>query len=677
MSYQLSKRGLKVVQVGCDPKHDSTRLLLGGKSQTTVLEYMGSGNGEPGDTVAVGKNGVVCIEAGGPEPGVGCAGRGILTAFNFIESNGLVGADTDVMIYDVLGDVVCGGFAVPLRKKYADAVFIVTSGEFMSLYAANNVLRGIRNFDGDGCRVAGLVLNRRGNEGEVEYVENFADAVGLPIISVIPRSNDFSVSESEGKTISERFPDSEGSAAMGRIASVIEGLREGDGALYPADPLDDGDLDKVAKGIRVVRDRRRDADVRILAVSERETLRSCGAAMAALCCTEIEDADVVVHGPLSCHYLFSGGYDSAMISEDRAHRVKSIGERMFCTDLTDRSSIFGGRKELEAVLRSRATAGSRLIFAVTTCVPGIIGDDVEGICTSVSDETGVRIIPVLADGILNGGVIQGHDIALSAITSLVDMNVRPEPDAVNIIGYECNPDRTMMAVDDTDRLVKGLGLRINCLFLHENTVEDMANLRRGAVDLMYSGAVGNRRALRFLEERVGIPGYPEPLPAGISNTLRWIEDFGRSIGVPENRRRQLAETFSGEAEKFRSIYGGRLKGMRCILYFNTWSEIDWVIEILGILGVDIASICCPTENKWNLVEERMVERAGAPVIYDVDFDDFKKIIESEKPDMALGNNLMMSQISIPHYSLRRPRTGIRSVFEYAKRIVRMMEVSGL
>ncbi len=665
------------MQVGCDPKHDSTRLLLGGRSQTTVLEYMDSKGGEPGDTVAVGKNGVVCIEAGGPEPGVGCAGRGILTAFNFIESNGLVDADTDVMVYDVLGDVVCGGFAVPLRRKYADAVFIVTSGEFMSLYAANNVLKGIRNFDGDRCRVAGLILNRRGNKGEVEYVGNFADAVGLPIVSVIPRSDDFSISESEGKTVSERFPDSEGSAAMEKIASVIEGLRNGDGTLYPADPLDDEDLDKVAKGIRIVRNRRHGKGERALAVSERETLRSCGASMAALCCTGIEDADVVVHGPLSCHYFFSGGYDSAMMSEDRARRVKSVGERMFCTDLTDRSSIFGGGRELETLLRSRAAAGSRLIFAVTTCVPGIIGDDVEGICASVSEETGARIVPVLADGILNGGATQGRDIALSAITSLVDMGVRPEPDAVNIIGYDCSPDRTIMAVDDTERLIGGLGLRINCLFLHENTAGDVANLRRGAANLMYSSAVGNKRALRFLEERTGIPGYAEPLPVGISNTLRWMEDFGRHMGVPEDSRHRLADIFAREAEAFKGTYGGRLEGSRCILYFNTWSEIDWVIEILGILGVKIDSVCCPAENKWNLVEEQMVERAGVPVRYDVDFDEFRNIIGSERPDMALGNNLMMSQVPIPHYSLRRPRTGIRSAFEYAKRIVRMMEVSGL
>ena len=160
ISYQLSGEGFKVAQIGCDPKHDTTRLLLGGKTQTTVLDHINSDSKNADDTISVGKNGILCIETGGPEPGVGCAGRGILTAFNFMENNKVISKDTDIMLYDVLGDVVCGGFAVPLRRKYANAVFIVTSGEFMSLYAANNVLKGIRNFDFDKRRVAGLILKK-------------------------------------------------------------------------------------------------------------------------------------------------------------------------------------------------------------------------------------------------------------------------------------------------------------------------------------------------------------------------------------------------------------------------------------------------------------------------------------------------------------------------------------
>ncbi|MBO4568615.1 MAG: AAA family ATPase, partial [Candidatus Methanomethylophilaceae archaeon] len=237
ISYLLSKKGLKVAQIGCDPKHDSTRLLLGGKTQLTILDYLGSESGKDGkDVISKGKNGVICMETGGPEPGVGCAGRGILTAFDFIKENSKVPEDTDVVIYDVLGDVVCGGFAVPLRKQYANVVFIVTSGEFMSLYAANNVLKGIRNFDNGDSRLAGLILNSRGNENEYAYVKNFADAVGLPIVATIPRSKLFSTAESNGMTVSEMFPDSEETRSYGAVVDVIENEVKGVSALHPASP---------------------------------------------------------------------------------------------------------------------------------------------------------------------------------------------------------------------------------------------------------------------------------------------------------------------------------------------------------------------------------------------------------------------------------------------------------
>jgi nitrogenase iron protein len=191
VSAALALAGACVLQVGCDPKQDSTRLLLEGRRVTTVLDYLRST--EPGDrtlasVVHPGFSGVACVEAGGPEPGVGCAGRGILSALDLLESLGVSENRYDVVLYDVLGDVVCGGFAVPLRERYADFIYIVTSGEFMSLYAANNILRGVRNFEERGLRMAGIILNGRGLPGEDDRVRRFADAVYLPVVASIPRS---------------------------------------------------------------------------------------------------------------------------------------------------------------------------------------------------------------------------------------------------------------------------------------------------------------------------------------------------------------------------------------------------------------------------------------------------------------------------------------------------------
>ena len=185
--------------------------------------------------------GVGCIEAGGPRPGVGCAGRGIISAFEFLDRN-KVKENYDIVLYDVLGDVVCGGFAVPIRREYADTIFLVTSGEFMALYAANNILRGVRNFDGDRHRrVAGILYNRRNVAGEDQRVERFAEAVGLPVCAVVPRSDAFARAEEKKCTVVELGGDGPEREVFLRLADeVCRGME-----LYEAKPLSDEDLESV------------------------------------------------------------------------------------------------------------------------------------------------------------------------------------------------------------------------------------------------------------------------------------------------------------------------------------------------------------------------------------------------------------------------------------------------
>lgn len=140
----LAESGKKVMVVGCDPKADSTRLLLGGLAQRTVLDTLR----ETGDSIELpnilrdGYLGIKCVESGGPEPGVGCAGRGIITSINLLERLGADTEELDYVFYDVLGDVVCGGFAMPIREGKAKEIYIVASGEVMALYAANNISKG-------------------------------------------------------------------------------------------------------------------------------------------------------------------------------------------------------------------------------------------------------------------------------------------------------------------------------------------------------------------------------------------------------------------------------------------------------------------------------------------------------------------------------------------------------
>ena len=212
LSSAFAKKGLTVLQIGCDPKADSTSLLLGGRRLTTVLELVRAGKPFTlEDMVTRGSMGVLCVEAGGPVPGLGCAGRGIITALEALEEKGAYEVyKPDVVIYDVLGDVVCGGFTMPMRKGYADKVYIVTSGENMSIYAAANIAMAVENFKTrDYAQLGGIILNRRNVRDEDAKAETLAADFSTEVIARINRSELFERCEAEHKTMVELFPDSE------------------------------------------------------------------------------------------------------------------------------------------------------------------------------------------------------------------------------------------------------------------------------------------------------------------------------------------------------------------------------------------------------------------------------------------------------------------------------------
>ena len=190
----LAELGKKVMIIGCDPKADSTRLILHSKAQNTIMEMAAQAGTvediELEDVLKVGFGDVRCVESGGPEPGVGCAGRGVITAINFLEEEGAYEDDLDFVFYDVLGDVVCGGFAMPIRENKAQEIYIVVSGEMMAMYAANNISKGICKYAATGSvRLAGLICNSRNTDREDELIEALAGRIGTQMIHFVPRDN--------------------------------------------------------------------------------------------------------------------------------------------------------------------------------------------------------------------------------------------------------------------------------------------------------------------------------------------------------------------------------------------------------------------------------------------------------------------------------------------------------
>ncbi|MDR2520460.1 MAG: nitrogenase iron protein [Bacteroidales bacterium OttesenSCG-928-I14] len=223
----LAEIGRKIMVVGCDPKADSTRLLLHGLAQRTVLDTLRD-EGEDldlDDVMKIGFKNTSCVESGGPEPGVGCAGRGIITSINLLEQLGAYDDDKqlDYVFYDVLGDVVCGGFAMPIRDGKAEEVYIVCSGEMMAMYAANNICKSIHKFGRVGAvRLGGLICNSRKVDNESKMIEEFAKKLGTQMVHFVPRDNVVQHAEINRRTVIDYMPDHAQADEYRTLASKID-----------------------------------------------------------------------------------------------------------------------------------------------------------------------------------------------------------------------------------------------------------------------------------------------------------------------------------------------------------------------------------------------------------------------------------------------------------------------
>ena len=227
----LAEMGLKVMQIGCDPKADSTILLRHGEAVPAVLDLYNEKKQalQLEDMIRIGYNGVICVEAGGPTPGLGCAGRGIITALEKLKELGAYDVyKPDVVLYDVLGDVVCGGFSMPMRGGYADKIFIITSGENMAIHAAANIAMAVDNFRNRGyASLGGVILNRRNVPGEEEKVRELAEDFHTRVVGTLSRSALVLEAENRGKTLLEAYPDCEMAEEYRTLAEhILNACRE-------------------------------------------------------------------------------------------------------------------------------------------------------------------------------------------------------------------------------------------------------------------------------------------------------------------------------------------------------------------------------------------------------------------------------------------------------------------
>lgn len=241
----MAQSGNRIMIVGCDPKADSTRLILNCKAQVTVLHLaaeMGSVEDlELEDVMLDGFEGIKCVESGGPEPGVGCAGRGIITSINFLEEEGAY-EDLEFVSYDVLGDVVCGGFAMPIREGKAQEIYIVTSGEMMAMYAANNIARGILKYaHTGGVRLGGLICNSRNVNKEIDLIEELAERLNTQMIHFVPRSKMVQEAELRRQTVIQYAPECDQAEEYRQLGNKIVANEK----LTIPTPIDNDELEEL------------------------------------------------------------------------------------------------------------------------------------------------------------------------------------------------------------------------------------------------------------------------------------------------------------------------------------------------------------------------------------------------------------------------------------------------
>lgn len=496
------------------------------------MDLVRKGVGEPDKISVVGKGGVLCIESGGPEPGIGCAGKGIITAFGIMRDARIMESNPDFLVYDVLGDVVCGGFAIPMRPDRSDGIVLVTSGEFMSLFACNNILRGILALSGTERRIVGIVANLRGGEAEVKMVSAFAEAVKLPVVSWIPRSRLVAECERMNEPLGVLFPDSDVCEAVRAVAEAIVSCSDDRQRMHPPHPLDEEGMAAIARGERPAQPLPARGRIRS-PMKVGRALETCSAAGAVDIGYYVRGIDILLHSPDSCAYIFSSFHDR-MFSSDASERTLDFtpsGAKMHCTGLRDMDSIFGGVRVLRAKLDEMIGDGSEDIMVVTTCMAGIMGDDVESAVEEAeSSHSGVTVTLVPCDGNMTGHMGEGLYMASVALLRYVRLDVQPDPSMVNVLGMSFMKLSYKDKMKSMQDLLDLFGLRVNCMFIGGCDLDDIRNLRRGSVNLMMSN-VGLAKVLgKEVEDRFGIRMLEVPAPIGFEKTCEWVAYLGEELG---------------------------------------------------------------------------------------------------------------------------------------------------
>lgn len=689
ISAALSLNNKRILQIGCDPKHDSTKLLMRGLSIPTVLDYIKTKSPleyRKSDILFEGFGKIGCIEAGGPKPGVGCAGRGIITAFELLETLHIKD-NYDMIVYDVLGDVVCGGFAVPIRREYSDSIFIVTSGEYMSLYAANNILRGIQNYDESRPRLLGILYNSRNVKNEDDRVYKFAEAVKLPVFARIPRDDIFARAEKANVTVLELTQNEENPVAdiFKDIAKrICEGTEH-----FAANPLTDDELEalilsnegaitkashsassspkqeeedtpscsfesaepcEACTGISSGQEESTsDYDAPYLSknVIRDEPLHGCAFNGAMTMSSNLKDAVILAHSPKSCTYLSIQTISSAgrrTLFERGNILPSSLIPNVLSTDMSETDMVFGGSENLlskvKSVLNSKSPPPA--IVIVSSCPSGIIGDDIDDALSLSTERT--KIVTVKAEGNLTGDYLQGMLMAYTSLAKqIIDRSVEKRERTVNIVFEKVVARNTEMNFQRLKTFLARMNISVNCRFLCNTSYASLRDFCSAELNLLaYRDYTGKILEDFFIKE-YGASFFEKQFPIGFKETSDWLLALGKQFDASDEAKSIISEN--------EIIYQNRMKLVRpklegkklMIITYN--HELDWILNAALDCGMKIVKICVLNFSQDEGFRSSLSEIDGIEVVENYDRDARSSDIKRLKPDIILSNYEPVSEQS--------------------------------
>ena len=689
ISAALSLNNKRILQIGCDPKHDSTKLLMRGLSIPTVLDYIKTKSPleyRKSDILFEGFGKIGCIEAGGPKPGVGCAGRGIITAFELLETLHIKD-NYDMIVYDVLGDVVCGGFAVPIRREYSDSIFIVTSGEYMSLYAANNILRGIQNYDENRPRLLGILYNSRNVKNEDDRVYKFAEAVKLPVFARIPRDDIFARAEKANVTVLELTQNEKNPVAdifKGIAKRICEGTEH-----FAANPLTDDELEalilsnegaitkashsatsspkqeeedtfscscetaepcEACTGISSGQEESTsDYDAPYLSknVIRDEPLHGCAFNGAMTMSSNLKDAVILAHSPKSCTYLSIQTISSAgrrTLFERGNILPSSLIPNVLSTDMSETDMVFGGSENLlskvKSVLNSQTPPPA--IVIVSSCPSGIIGDDIDDALSLSTERT--KIVTVKAEGNLTGDYLQGMLMAYTSLAKqIIDRNVEKREKTVNIVFEKVVARNTEMNFQRLKTFLARMNISVNCRFLCNTSYASLRDFCSAELNLLaYRDYTGKILEDFFIKE-YGASFFEKQFPIGFKETSDWLLALGKHFDASDEAKSIISEN--------EIIYQNRMKLVRpklegkklMIITYN--HELDWILNAALDCGMKIVKICVLNFSQDEGFRSSLSEIDGIEVVENYDKDERSSDIKRLKPDIILSNYEPVSEQS--------------------------------